>query len=726
MIRHPSSAWALLLAVGLAACPQPDPEPPPPDGPLYAVRDCTARFTFRDEASHTRVVVSGDFNGWSETADRLVEGDDGTWSLALELPPGDYAYKLIVDGAWVLDPANPFTVISDGVENSRLVVSDCAAPALAVDAFSADPDGTVHLEASFQAAASLAAPDPAAMVATLDGEAAAADVDAEHGTLTLDLAGVAEGKHTLEVRAADAAGAEADPLYLPFWIEAEPFDWSGMMYFAFVDRFRDGDASNDDAAPDVAPIANYQGGDWAGLKAAVDEGYFDALGVDVLWITAPQANPDGAFSGLDGRSYTGYHGYWPSAARTPQRRFGTMDDLRALTRAAHAHGIRVVADLVLNHVHAEHPYYAAHAADGWFNGDGSCVCGGQSCDWDGHALDCWFTSYLPDWNWTNEDVLDTVLDDALWWVKAADLDGFRVDAVKHFQKVAVRNLRGRLAEIEARTGLHYYLVGETYTWDDGYGLISQYVDRTLLDGQFDFPLYWNAVRTFARGEETMRGLDDAVKRGESDYPQGALNSPFLGNHDVPRLYSHAAGDIADLAGGGAQEQGWTAPPAAHLDEGAYRKVRLAFAFLLTQPGLPLVYYGDEIAMPGAGDPDNRRAMRFGAELAPYERTVLETVQRLGTLRQELDALRTGARRTLWVDDDVYAYVRDAGGEDVALVVLNRSDVSRTITVTFDGELAGVSGLAFADRLGGGHATAQGGRIDLTIPAATAQLWTPMP
>src|SRR5690606_34166946 len=137
-----------------------------------------------------------------------------------------------------------------------------------------------------------------------------------------------------------------------FWIEAEPFQWTdGAMYAAFTDRFRNGDPSNDEPVSGADFQVDFQGGDFAGIRQAIEEGYFTKLGVRSIWISNVVANPDGAFTGDFGKRYSGYHGYWPSAARETQRRFGTLEELRALTRAAHARGIRVIGDFVINHLH---------------------------------------------------------------------------------------------------------------------------------------------------------------------------------------------------------------------------------------------------------------------------------------------------------------------------------------------------------------------------------------
>src|SRR5690606_8279353 len=122
-------------------------------------------------------------------------------------------------------------------------------------------------------------------------------------------------------------------------------DWrDGILYFVFVDRFHDGDPSNNAPLGGVEPPANYAGGDLAGVLQKIEEGYFDGLGVNALWLTAPLDNADGAGIGDYGRAYSAYHGYWPSDLEAVESRIGTLDDLRAVVDAAHARGMAVFLD----------------------------------------------------------------------------------------------------------------------------------------------------------------------------------------------------------------------------------------------------------------------------------------------------------------------------------------------------------------------------------------------
>ncbi len=655
----------------------------------------------------------GEWNAFA--AEPMTAGAGGVYGWTGSLMPRAYAYRFEVGSTELLDEANPFRRYVGETESSRLDVPDCAAPLIQLTRFSATADGTLTVEA--QALRGSSQSELKAPVATLDGAATPVTWDKSSGRLTLSVKGLAPTKHTATLALADGAGRAADGLYLPFWIEAQPFDWrDAVIYFPMVDRFRDGDLNNDNPVSGVAAQANYRGGDLNGIRASIDDGYFDQLGVRALWISPLDTNPDSAWPGSQSQLYTGYHGYWPSRPHELSARFGTPDDLTGLVSAAHQHGIRVLADVVLNHVHQDHPYYAAHKADGWFHQTGACICGDPGCDWDVHRIDCWFAPYLPDYDLRNPQLDDQLMADLITWVKAADLDGVRLDAVKHFEHLGGRHVAGTLHAITALTGLRYYLVGETFTGGDlaGRTLISDYIGPNELDGQFDFPLYWALIDAFASGGP-LDALDATLATDDAAYPPGALMSPFLGNQDVPRFTSIAAGQIA----ADSSAQAWSNPPPADVtDPAAFQKAKWAFAFLFTQPGVPLLYYGDEVGLPGAGDPDNRRLMRFDSQLTAEEADLLAWVRKLGQARRASEALRRGDRHTLRVDADTYVYQRESDGDE-AVVAINRG-AARTVQVSPVGRL-GQESLSFTDAIGGGTLMI-GGATSLVLPAGGVQLW----
>jgi glycosidase len=150
-----------------------------------------------------------------------------------------------------------------------------------------------------------------------------------------------------------------------------------VIYFTFVDRFFDGDVANNGGVG-VPMAADFQGGDWAGITAKIEAGYFEDLGVNTLWISVPMDNTDDVGMGSDGHEYSAYHGYWPSALDAPEEHFGSLAELQQLVDTAHEHDLKVLFDYAMNHVHISSPVYAEHEPWFWPNDNGSggdCVCG---------------------------------------------------------------------------------------------------------------------------------------------------------------------------------------------------------------------------------------------------------------------------------------------------------------------------------------------------------------
>ncbi|MSP15550.1 MAG: hypothetical protein EXR73_02865 [Myxococcales bacterium] len=450
----------------------------------------------------------------------------------------------------------------------------------------------------------------------------------------------------------------------------EVFDWrDGVMYFVLVDRFRNGDPVNDAPLGGVEDPANYAGGDLEGVRQAIDEGYFDTLGVNVLWLSSPLDNADGAGAGDDGHAYSGYHGYWPSDLERVESRIGDEELLRAVVAAAHARGIRVVLDYVMNHVHAESPTYAAHPE--WFWPEAGCICG-DGCSWDAEPdrLRCWFRSYLPDFDFTNEYARTFSVGNAVRWAQRAGVDGFRLDAIKHVETSWLTDLRQRLALEVEWGGQPFYLVGETYSGDRE--LIRAYVDpATKLDGQFDFPLRAQLARTLLARQGVMGDLDAFLATNDGYYGPGAVMSTFLGNHDLPRAI-HLAEETPQFGEwDSGKSRAWSGQPTQPEGPRAYERLGVGFAALYTTPGIPVLYYGDEVGLAGAGDPDNRRPMPWGAVSADQER-LRERLGRLAAARAAHPALRRGARRVLAVTADTYVFEATHDGDRV-IVALNRGD-----------------------------------------------------
>ncbi|MEZ4320667.1 MAG: alpha-amylase family glycosyl hydrolase [Myxococcota bacterium] len=670
-------------------------------------------WTGSAEAVH----VAGPFNDWSETATPLQEAG-GTWSGEVLLPPGDHPYKLVVSSPggfgggpqWTCDPLAAYIQCDPGYAwpsectpgaqscNSVVRVADCTVPVLELASLDLDRDaGRADLVVT-----GTTSPD-----VTVDGVPFPVDGP------SFTVGGLSAGRH--EIVVSDGA---AEPLVVPFW--TDDFAWEqATLYFAFIDRVKNGSTANDTSEGATAELGRYQGGDFVGLREMLP--YLDDLGVGVLWLSNVQDNAEGAYAGDCGRTYAGYHAYWPDDPEAIEEHFGTEAELAALIDDAHARGMRVVMDWVGNHVHDTHPWVTEHPD--WFNGPANCLdyVDGQ-INFDRIPETCWFAPYLPDFDYTKPEPLFAMVDDGIGWATRLKLDGFRVDAVKHMPHSVVWNLNAAVEEkLEHRLAggdERFWTIGETF---DGHAAIERYVGDTQLDGQFDFPMYW-ALRGAFVGNDDLAGLLGAMQDSEARYA-GALMSVFLGNHDVARFMSEAAGQGSAYCVDGNLQ---IAPVPGQPEP--YERMMLGLSVVFTQPGVPLVYYGDEAGMPGFGDPDNRQPLwwladlegvtsveGFASRLTPDQARVARHVRALAQARKDHPAFAAAPAVEWWREYSVLGYARSAG-DDHVLVLVNREGFERTLT----------NGLAFAglpqgtwvDVLTGDSFTSSGDSI--TIPLGARQ------
>jgi len=615
-------------------------------------------LTYTGNASSVELV--GEWN-WSETLAMSRNGD--VWSADVELSEGLYCYKFIVDGAYIFDPSNPERVYCDDIENSLLRVDDHLRPHYTATLTD------VSLEVTYHAGSTGALHDgvPSAL--------AGATWDDMTSTWTLPLSSLEDGKHTLKIEGFDTEGHPAYDLLVPFWTGPHAdFVWDdALVYMIMTDRFVNGNTSNDGTSTGAAQGADWQGGDFAGVTQMIESGYFADLGVNALWLTPFNTAATGTGKAADGvHDVSAFHGYWPIEARGVEPRLGTEAELQAMIEAAHDDGMRVMMDFVVNHVHEDHEY-AQNNSD-WFNT--GCICGQADCDWTEHRLDCQFTAYMPDVNWKNRQASEQMIADALWWMETFDLDGARIDAVKHVENLAVSNLVAQINERFETVGNDVYLKGETamgwsgHSLEDNqaqYGAINAYMGSDGLDGQADFVLYHAVVdNVFVSGNENYQHLDYWTNRSQDQYTPGSLMVPYVGSHDVPRLTSRA-----DTGTGDAYNQ-WVEDglPGQPGDVSAYHAALQAYGWLLTTPGAPLLYYGDEYGEYGGADPDNRHMYRNPSSWSDHEAALFENISQLGQLRLESIALRQGAYSTRLAMANLLAY-NMTHDEQTMTVVLNR-------------------------------------------------------
>lgn len=451
-----------------------------------------------------------------------------------------------------------------------------------------------------------------------------------------------------------------------------PFDWhDARLYSVDVDRFSDGDPANDFGSPAPIPQASaYQGGDWLGLRQKTEEGYFTDLGVNALLLTIPMNNADVGELGSNGHWYSAYMGYWPSDLEAAEEHFGTIADLKDAVDAAHTKGIRVIVRFEPRDVHTSAQVHVDHP--GWFTPE--CICG-VDCDWNVDGQVCWLAPFLPTFDLTVPDARDYVLDRAVDWLLQTGVDGLDVEAVGNIPPSFLTALRQRIAQdVEPITGQHVFLSGEVFTSDP-----SMFVDpATLLDGTVMLPLRAAIVQAVLMRQGTMATLGAALESYHATWGSG-WQRITVGDLYYPRPIGFAQDvPLWNNAWDGGSSQAWMNQPGLPNGPTAFERLGVAFEVLFTISGIPEIHAGDEIGLPGAGQPDNTRRMPW-AGLTQHQIDLRARVSVLAGVRAAHEALRRGDFTLLGSTNDTLAYSR-VYGADKMVIALNRSDVEQSPSI----------------------------------------------
>ena len=409
----------------------------------------------------------------------------------------------------------------------------------------------------------------------------------------------------------------------PAWCERQIY------YQIFPERFRNGDRSNDppDAVPWESPPSrdNAMGGDLKGIIHSV--GYFAELGVTCLYLTP-------IFHGASNHKYDTIDYY----KIDPQ--FGTEEDLAQLVDQCHKQGIRIVLDGVFNHC----GYYFPPFQDLIQSGEQSKYKSwffplGFPLKSDPPNYECvGYYKWMPKLNLANPETCDYFIDVGKYWIQKCGIDGWRLDVADEVEGRFWERFSGALKKDFPEA----VLIGES--WGDAGRLVL----GNRLDGAMNY-LFKDAVTDWlAKGKIDAPEFDHRVNRMLSLYPEGTCRCMYnlLDSHDTPRFLYDCGGDL--------------------------RKLKLAAALMMTFPGCPAIFYGDEIGLTGANDPDCRRAMIWDG--ARQNHMLFDWYRRLILIRKKYDALTFGNYRTNLCGSEtgLYGFIRSYRGQSL-YIVLNPTD-----------------------------------------------------
>jgi neopullulanase len=456
-----------------------------------------------------------------------------------------------------------------------------------------------------------------------------------------------------------------------------------VIYLIMPDRFSNGDPTNDAPAGSAAAANDrknaraFHGGDLRGIINHLS--YLKDLGVTALWLNPWYDNPN-TVNECDKPwcPNTNYHGYHAIDYYGVEDHFGDMRDLLELVERAHALGLKVIQDQVANHVGVQHAWATDAPLDNWFHGTVArhiqnpfradlLLSPHASVEERRPTLDGWFNDQLPDMNQEEPEVARYEIQNALWWIGMTGLDGVRQDTIQYMPRFFIRDLSAALHRQYPRM----WMVGEVFDFDPAHTSFFMGGRRgwdgldTELDAVFDFPL-WQASTAVFTNSKPARALRDVLKY-DANYADASRLVTMLSNHDVRR----------------------TASMKGMTTEG----LMLHTAFLLSVRGVPQLYYGDEIAMQGDDDPDNRRDFPGGwpddrrnafeqSGRTPSEQRMYEWTRDWLRLRREHSSIRQGSLVDLFYDDDAYVFARRDASETV-IIAINRSAAPKPVRIPVD-------------------------------------------
>lgn len=459
---------------------------------------------------------------------------------------------------------------------------------------------------------------------------------------------------------------------------------SDFIYLLMPDRFANGDPSNDSKPGMTQQGVNREklffrhGGDLKGVIDRLD--YLKSLGVTAIWLN-PVLESD--------QPYESYHGYALTDHYAVDRRFGDNALYQELVRTAHEKGIRIIMDIVPNHVGDQHWFIKDLPDETWIhqfpeftrtNYRDPSLMDPYASEWDrGIMSDAWFDHHMPDLNQKHPQVANYLTQSYLWWIEHSGHDAYRIDTYAYPDQEYMSQLGKRLQEEYPS----FFFFAET--WVHGVANQAQYTQNndlregynSHLPGVTDFQLYYAINEALTREQGWTEGASRIYYTLSQDflYEDAFRNVTFLDNHDLSRFFSVIGEDL--------------------------RKFKSGLAFLLTTRGIPMIYYGTEIGMKNFSDPDGKvredfpggweadqenKFLRSGR--SAREQEIWEYVQKLAQYRLRTPALQSGRLTQFVPENGVYVYFRYDATRTVMVVMNTHEGEALVDTARFRERMAG--------------------------------------
>ena len=512
------------------------------------------------------------------------------------------------------------------------------------------------------------------------------------------------------------------------WTQTAPNNfWQAQsIYQIFTDRFFDGDAANNNASGsyNAANSTSVHGGDFRGIEQKLD--YIKALGATAIWISPVVKNGFGEYHGYSGRDFYSVDPHW-----------GTLSNLQAMVSAAHARGLLVIQDVIINHgstlnningntAFTTNGYALSYATSTKYsapfntNSTNPSLTNlfhnfGAITDYNNpQQLELGELSGLDDFRTESAYIRTNMAAIYNYWIQNAGFDGFRVDTVKHAEINFWQDWCPRIHSFAATNSRpNFFMFGEVFDGSDtkcGSYSGTNGGGAFKLDSLLDYPLFFAAQNVFEFGGSTKQ-IEDHYNALAANYDTNTQNQlvTFLDNHDTTRFLNSANAN------------------------GDTNKLAVALAFLLTSRGIPCVYQGTEQAFNGGADPANREDMFAGqfkdagfAGVDSFNMTQpqFQLIARLNNFRRLYPALSLGTHINQWNDPGgpgLFAYSRRLGAQEI-FVVFNTASSAQILagrSVTYAPGTALVNLLDTNEII---SVTGAAQTPNISVPATTAKIF----
>ena len=439
------------------------------------------------------------------------------------------------------------------------------------------------------------------------------------------------------------------------------------IYLIMPDRFANGDLKNDivkgmnEIALNRDSLFYRHGGDLQGIINKLD--YIKDLGITAIWLN-PEIEND--------QPKASYHGYAATDLYSVDRRFGTNALYNEFVNKAHEKGIKIIKDVVHNHVGDQHFLVKDKPSKDFFhdwNGfqrtnykDGTLMDPYSAAADKKIMTDGWFDTHMPDFNQKNKYVANYLTQNHLWWIENSGLDGFRLDTYAYndldFMAEWGKRIKSEYPKFSvfAETWVHGVTNQSFFTQNNN--LIDGY--NSNLPGVTDFQIYFALTKGLNEDFGWTEGLNRLYHTLSSDfmYEDASRNVNFLDNHDLGRFYSIINQDI--------------------------NKLKMGYAFMMTTRGIPSLYYGSEILMTGYTNPDGLvrsdfpggwpadKVNKFTKEgRTEKENEAFDYMRKIANWRKENSVVQNGKLMQFYPENGVYVYFRYNENKTV-MVIMNQN------------------------------------------------------